>query len=477
MRSLIVVLLIANVSFTPVFGEEAGLQAGAAVVDVTPPFGQLIVGGWQPYPARVIHDPIQARCVVLEQDGTRMAFVVTDNVGIPAEVFDAARQLVPANSGINPLNIMMSSTHTHSATTARGRKRLGTNGTLTAYQQQVARGIADAVTKAVAKLQPAELAVGSATEPREVFNRRWFMAPGFAIPNPFGGVDKVRMNPPRGHGSLLRPAGPTDPEIAFMSIRTIDGKPLALFANYSLHYVGGVPQGDVSADYFAIFAAKVGQLLGADDTFVGVMSNGTSGNINNIDFQNKSARRPHYEKMTEVAHRVAERVFKAHDGLKYTRRLDHFDMGRQKLTLKARKPTPEILAYFKRVEQKPDSEKGYQSKEKIYAERMRVLQDEPAEVTIELQHFIIGDLAIVTIPFEVFVEIGLEIKRKSPFKQTFTISLANGSYGYLPTPEHHKLGGYETWLGTNVVEYQASVKITKAVLTSLNDSFAKKASK
>ena len=69
-----------------------------------------------------------------------------------------------------------------------------------------------------------------------------------------------------------------------------------------------------------------------------------------------------------------------------------------------------------------------------------------------LQAIRIGDLAIVSSPFETFAETGLEIKIRSPFKTTFTIELANGGYGYLPTPEQHRLGGYETWLGTNRVE-------------------------
>ncbi len=79
----------------------------------------------------------------------------------------------------------------------------------------------------------------------------------------------------------------------------------------------------------------------------------------------------------------------------------------------------------------------------------------------------IGDLGIAAIPFEVFTEIGLDIKAKSPAKQTFTISLANGSYGYLPTPRQHALGGYETWLGTNLVEIHASDKITATALRLL----------
>jgi neutral ceramidase len=130
-----------------------------------------------------------------------------------------------------------------------------------------------------------------------------------------------------------------------------------------------------------------------------------------------------------------------------------------------------MLAYFEKVEKKPDDEKPYHSKEKIYAARIRNLTDEPNRIRFDVQCFQIGGLAIATIPFEVFAEIGLEIKEQSPFDQTFTISLANGSFGYLPTPEHHELGGYETWLGTNVVEKQASRIITDAVLQQLQENY------
>jgi hypothetical protein len=82
----------------------------------------------------------------------------------------------------------------------------------------------------------------------------------------------------------------------------------------------------------------------------------------------------------------------------------------------------------------------------------------------DLQAVRIGELGISAIPFEVFSEIGLELKARNPFKPSFTIELANGGYGYLPSPEQHKLGGYETWLGTNKVEVQASVKIINALL-------------
>ena len=78
-------------------------------------------------------------------------------------------------------------------------------------------------------------------------------------------------------------------------------------------------------------------------------------------------------------------------------------------------------------------------------------------LTVKIQAIRIGDLAVCGIPFETFVETGLDLKKRSPFPQTMVIGLANGRHGYLPTPEQHLLGGYETWLGTNVVQEDTSV--------------------
>jgi hypothetical protein len=111
----------------------------------------------------------------------------------------------------------------------------------------------------------------------------------------------------------------------------------------------------------------------------------------------------------------------------------------------------------------------FHSLEKTYAQRIKQLETEWSdEIEIILQAFRIGDLGIATIPFETFAETGLEIKNRSPFEQSFTIELANGSYGYLPTPEQHQLGGYETWLGTNRVEVDASTKIVSELMSLFN---------
>src|SRR5690606_679506 len=112
----------------------------------------------------------------------------------------------------------------------------------------------------------------------------------------------------------------TDPEVSFISVQATDGRPIALLANYSLHYVGGVPSGHISADYFAVFADRIQQLLNADrqdPPFVGIMSNGTSGDVNNINFRGPAEKHPPYAKMKIVAEDVAQEVMRVYKTIEH----------------------------------------------------------------------------------------------------------------------------------------------------------------
>jgi neutral ceramidase len=467
------VTLAAAVPFSaPVQDEQPSarvLLAGAAASNITPPLGSQIVGGWEPIPATHVHDELYARCLVLDDGATRIAIVVVDNVGIPRHLFDAAKKLVEAETGLPKERMLMSATHTHSAASARGEQPLTRDERLDDYQQFVARRIADGVRRALNNLEPARVGWAIGQAPEHVFNRRWYLKEGTPAPNPFGGYDKVQMNPGSGP-HLDRPAGPIDPEVSFLSVQARDGRPIALLANYSLHYVGGVRGADISADYFGIFAARLTELIGARDEdrpFVAMMSNGTSGDVNNINFRNPGKRYPPYEKMRIVGNAVAAEVYKKYQTVEYQDWVP-IAMLQTELPIRFRVPTGQQLSYARQVQAKPESEKPHNNREKIYAERVLAMANYPPELPMILQSVRIGDLGIGAIPAEVFVEIGLELKQKSPFGQTFVMSLANGSYGYLPTPEHHTLGGYETWLGTNRVEVEASRKITDQLLKMFN---------
>jgi neutral ceramidase len=450
-------------------GADRRLRAGAAASNITPSLGELIVGGWNPESATHIHDELYARCLVLDDGDTRIAIVVADNVGIPSNVVDEAKRLTTERSGLRAEQILIASTHTHSASNARGKNRYDESSPLDDYQRFLAGRIADGVQRAINNLQPAQIGWGSGRLPEQVFNRRWFMKPGADLTNPFGGVDKVRMNPGVGNPDLLKPAAPTDPEIAFLAVRSREGRPIALVANYSLHYVGGVPSGHISADYFGVFAEQMTRLLAADGQnppFVAMMSNGTSGDINNINFAGGQARLPPYGRMRVVANQAAAEVLRALQEIAYHDWVPLAIIQRE-LTLEARRPAQAMIARAREVIADPEDAARDHVRERIYADRILRIVESPPRLDIVLQAVRIGDLAITAIPFEVFVEIGLELKEKSPFPDTFTISIANGAYGYLPTVRHHDLGGYETWLGTNRVEVQAAPKIVSTLLAML----------
>ena len=133
-------------------------------------------------------------------------------------------------------------------------------------------------------------------------------------------MTSCRMNPPIESPNLVEPAGPTDPEVAVVSVQSPEGRPIALLANYSLHYVGTGRDEEISADYYGAFADRIQQLLGADrldPPFVALLSNGTSGDINNINFRHKRAPLPPYEQIRAVAGAVAAEAHRVCQTLQY----------------------------------------------------------------------------------------------------------------------------------------------------------------
>ena len=456
MRSLI--FLIAGCFTVALPAAEAPFRAGAATSNVTPPLGSSINGGFHDRKASFIHDELHARCLALDDGKTQLVFVVVDSCVIGRGIFDEAKRFVHQATGLPMENLMMSATHSHSCGTAQA---VGQSEPDPMYQRFLARRIADGVRRALNQMAPAKLGYGSASVPGQVFNRRWRMKPGTIAPTPLGvTTDQVKMNPGVGNPNLVEPAGPTDPEVAFVSVQTADGKPLALLANYSLHYVGGVPAGHISADYYGVFSERIGELLGAGETdppFVGIMSNGTSGDINNVDFRGGQGRLPPYGRIRLVADEVAQAVAAA------VQQVEHRDQVRlgaaqKEVELALRLPTPEEVTAARTMMQQSKLYPAMETLEQVYARETVLLADFPKTVSAPLQVFKLGELRVSAIPAEVFVEIGLDLKKRHA--PTFTLSLANAYHGYLPTPEQHALGGYETWRArSSYLEVDASTKI------------------
>src|SRR4051812_18989233 len=84
----------------PMRAEDRVLRAGAATSNITPPLGEPIVGNFKTPKATHVHDELHARCLVLDDGTTTLAFAICDNVGIGRAVFDAARKLVHDELGL-----------------------------------------------------------------------------------------------------------------------------------------------------------------------------------------------------------------------------------------------------------------------------------------------------------------------------------------------------------------------------------------
>lgn len=461
MKNLFLSLMALFIASTLASAQTGVFKAGAFAQDISPEDLPISINGnMKDGKATMVHDRIHARCIVLDDGITKLALVVCDSCMIPREVFDAAKKTVAEKIGIPATNILCSATHTHSAPTSTGVFQSEPEKDYPAFlSKKISLGIIEAHNRMV----PAQIGWGVGSDPTQVFNRRWFIKPGMMNTNPFGETsDKVIMNPGYQNARVEKSAGPTDPEVSILSLKTKEGKHIALLANYSLHYVGGYPA--ISADYFGAFAEQIGILLDADRSFVGIMSNGTSGDVNNVNFAGMPpGRREPGEQIRVVASSVAKAAHKALGNIKYK---THVSLAseQKEIPLGVRLPSKADLERATDILTKANKT-VLDTMPEIYARETVLLSKFPPQVPAIIQVMRIGELGICAIPCEVFTDIGLEIKRKSPLKPTFTISLANGYNGYLPTPEHHKLGGYETWRArSSYLETEASVKITSTLM-------------
>lgn len=450
-------------------------RAGAAVSNITPFLGTDLIGGFNPRGSIHIHDDLFARCLVLDDGSTRLAIVIIDNVKFPTEIHLPTKQRIQQTSGLPPENVLIAATHTHSAPSLRGTSYLKLNEPLDEYQQFVIHRIADGVQRAINNLEPARIGWGTGALPQHVFNRRWLLKQGQSVTSPFGEEERVATNPGGLLSQIDKPAGPINPGVYVLSVRSQAGHPIALLANYWLHYVGGVGTGHISADYFGVFARELNRLYaepGQDPPFVGILSNGASGDVNNNDYAHYSQpgrkRYARYEKMQEVASDLTREVLRIEKNISYR---DWVPLGAaaQTMTLKRRRPSMAQVWRARDLIQNasPLAEQDRDlSRRMVFARRALEAELWPETAEAYVQALRIGDLGLAALPFETFVEIGFEIQEQSPFKQTFVFGLANGDLGYLPTPRQHELGGYETWLTVSHAEVGASPKLVKK-LTAL----------
>ena len=449
-------------------GPAKVFRAGAAAVDVTPPrFPISMNGQMHDQVARSAHDRLHARCLVLDDGATEVAIVVVDSCMIPRTLFDAAKEQASKATGIAVERMMMSATHTHTAPAVIGVFQTEPDAE---YVRFLTSKIAEAVGHAHAGRRPARVGWAVGSDPTQVFCRRWLMKPGTAPTNPFGGTkdDRAQMHPGYQNPNAIAPTGPVDPDLSLLAVQSIEGRPIALLANYGMHYAGyGIPPGTASADYFGRFAAKVEASVGivaGEPAFVAILSNGPCAETHCYDYS-KPKKEVTIETVSDSVARAAMETYKTiryHDGVP-------IKMAERRLRIGLRLPDDAEVARAKEV---LDRAKGRALKDlgEIYARETVLMSEGPRDAELKMQALRVGDLGIGAIPNEVYAETGLEIKRRSPLKPTFVIELANGASGYIPPPEQHALGGYTTWRArSSCLEIEAEPKIREAMIGLLEE--------
>ena len=446
---------------------QAELRVGAVAVDIAPlTFPVIVNGNMTPGRGDRVNDPLNARAIVLADGKTEIAIVVVDSCMVPRRTLDQAKLLAFKRTGIATNRILVSATHTHTAPSSMGGLGTPVDPRYPAYLIQK---IAEAIARAQTRLQPAKVGWNVRNAAKFTALRRWIRRPDRLAVDPFGNpTGRAHMHSGRNWDDVTGESGPEDPDLSLISFQSLDGKPLAMLANFSMHYFSGVKA--LSADYYGRFCDHLKTKLGADDDFVGIMSHGCSGDIWRRDYavRNWAKDPPSKEEQFTVdtyADQLSDRALEGYRQIRHRPNLD-LAMAETRLPLKYRTPDAQLLEWSqKRVEnlagELPTNGTDIYAREQVFLQEWQATE-------ICLQGLRIGDIVIASTPNETHALTGLRLKALSPFAKTMVIELANGGDGYIPPPEQHVLGGYNTWNARSAgLEEQAEPKIVEASLQLL----------
>lgn len=417
------------------------LSAGLAVVDITPPVGMRMCGYFNERFSTAAHDPILIKALVLVQGDVKTAFVACDLIGVSNSIARQGRELAEKKTGIPADQIVVHCTHSHTGPLFFGVlckyqhdqavAKLGNDpAEKVNFPERLVQGVASAVEQAAKNVRHVQLSAGRGQEARLPFNRRFHMKDG-----------SVQFNPGRKNPAVVRVAGPIDPDLGLLLLSDAAGKPLCSLANFALHLdtVGGT---EYSADYPFHLQERLREKLGPE--FLSLFGTGTCGDINHIDTQNEQqlSGRPECQR---IGRALGDAVLAALPTLA--------PQAAPQLAVKRA-----VVEVPTQVYSEAETKKAAVNMAKIGGRELSFLEEvEACKITDLAQHYpgptlglevqvirLSNEAAVVCLPGEVFVELGLAIKQASPFKTTLVVELCNDCPAYIPTRKAFAEGSYET---------------------------------
>ncbi len=438
------------------------LRVGVAEVDITPPVGFPMSGYYSERLADGELDPLKAKAIVFREGQTAGAWVGCDLIGISTDLKNEVRRLASAKTGIPPECIALSATHSHTGPDYGKSLYLKLGGeplepARAAYIDKLIGGIVEAIANADAVAKPAILEAGSATQNEPVsFNRRGLTRDG-----------SVKTWMGAGHPDYLRPAGPIDPEIALLMVRDENGTPLGVVSNFALHLdtVGGLKW---SADYPFFMERTLRQATGS--SLISLFGNGCCGDINHVNPRSSVRNKADF-----IGQSIGDSIVRDLPSLQpvasqklvvksRTIQLPLQDATKEEVTQsieilnKAKRNEPidfydHVTAYKKLIiDQMRHKEPHARTADHITWGLSRSLAGVGDTLPVDLTVFTVGtDVAVIALPGEAFVNLGLAIKQGSPFRTTLVIELSNCVETiYVPTRTAYAGGSYEVTNSTTL---------------------------
>ncbi len=464
----IAIALLATVGGAPVWaaGPQSLLKVGFAERDITPDIGMEQPGGYSKVFHRAFHDPCKVRASVFDDGTRRVALVGIDAESIRRPLVEAVRKVVHDACGIAPEAILIGASHSHSSgpiSAIPGEydhgsplvKSLAYEQSTSAdpkYWRRVEKQLVAAICAADRVRAEASCGVGKGIEDKVAFNRRFRMKNGLTFTHP------GQLNP-----DIVEPAAPIDPDVGVLAAWNRQGKCTGCLVNYACH--GTCNPGGISANWIYYMEQTIRGAMGKD--CVVVFLQGACGDITQVNNLDPNVFPGPEDWCRLVGGRIGAEAVKV---LLTAARgpLGPVDVRREVLNIRRRVPSPEHVKKALELVQQPPAKVG--PVEWAFAKETVLLDARLAKepvAPVEVEAIQVGPVVFVSNPAEYFVQLGLEIKAKSPFPFTFPVELANDCVGYVPTEEAFGPhgGGYETRLTAfSNLEITAGTKIAEAGL-------------
>jgi len=427
--------------------ENQALMVGVSEVNITPPVGTPMAGGFQPRFSIGVQDPLFVKAIVLESEGKRLAYVILDLIALGREDGDRCVEKASRLSGIPADSIVWACTHTHTGPYTGPIFGLEESGIDKQWLASLPDAFARAVAEADTRKKPASMSVMRSFVVGIADNRRITFKNGRAINTwnlAAAGEDL---------GQSVGSEGPVDPELGILAFDDTKGRLLAVLFQYTLHTNLNFGK-YLSADYPGVVYAKLRERFGPNTVTLFVP--GACANINSWGYSYR-----------QVGETISAAIIAKLDKRKPI-------AGAVKLASLKRDIDIEYRDLSADQEERIKAAFFAEKDRDVFRRELEVMRKQGfTKARTVLQAWRIGDVGFASLPGELFVEWGLKIKRESPFTWTFPVTLAGDYQGYLVTEEAWKAGGYESLIARSAKPAPAAVaEMSDAALAMLNEIYA-----